>query len=405
MKPDKIRINKCAPSNDGNVGNAILCLSRRISGFAKELSGIQQELENLVQTETQLRQEQLTQEQNRATEKENSLEENISQINENIQQTNESNSEAFQSVTDFINQETQNRENAIQQQEQRAIEAENNLADLITQESTRALQAEEILQRAIQYEENRARSVERGLRNSLDFLSNEEKERAQGAEQTLTDKINQDVFEEKTRAENAEQALWDKIVADILEEQNRAKAAEQANTNDISAIEDKIPGAASRDNQLADKRFVNNSIATATATFHGTKNLIDDLSLTTEAIHSDIELALASLFTEEDVDNNDYCFVQIPTSDADSSEIAVTEKYKFNGTQWHFEYNLNTSGFNTNQWDALNSGITDQVIAGILERISALETAMGGMKIVKITPQAYSELQEKDSNTLYVLNE
>jgi hypothetical protein len=40
MKPDKIRINKCAPSNDGNVGNAILCLSRRISGFAKELSRI-----------------------------------------------------------------------------------------------------------------------------------------------------------------------------------------------------------------------------------------------------------------------------------------------------------------------------------------------------------------------------
>ena len=121
--------NPCKPSNDGNVGNAILCLSRRVSEFAKELSRIQQELENLVQTETQIREEQLAQEQNRATEKENSLEENISQINENIQQTNEDNSEAFQSVTDFINQETQNRENAIQQQEQRAIEAENNLAD------------------------------------------------------------------------------------------------------------------------------------------------------------------------------------------------------------------------------------------------------------------------------------
>lgn len=405
MKPDKIRVNKCSPSNDGNIGNAILCLSRRVNNFAKELSRIQQELENLVQTETQIRQEQFTQEFSRITEKENSLEESISQINENIQQINENNSETFQSITDLINQETQNRENAIQQQEQKVTETEENLQDLIAQENSRALQAEEILQAAIEQEENRARSVERGLRNSLDFLSGQETSHAQEVEQILTDKINQDVFEEKTRAEDAEQALRDKIVADVLEEQNRAKAAEQANTNDISAIEDKIPGAASSDNQLADKRFVNNSIATATATFHGTKNLIDDLSLTTEAIHSDIELALASLFTEEDVDNNDYCFVQIPTSDENSSEIAVTEKYKFNGFQWHFEYTLNTSGFNSNQWDALNSGITDQVITGILERISTLETAMGGIKIVKITPQAYSELQEKDSNTLYVLNE
>jgi hypothetical protein len=33
------------------------------------------------------------------------------------------------------------------------------------------------------------------------------------------------------------------------------------------------------------------------------------LSLTTEAVHADIGAALATLFTDEDVDNNDYCFV------------------------------------------------------------------------------------------------
>ena len=38
----------CGPSNEGNVGRAIWCLSKRVSEFAKELSRIEREFEELV---------------------------------------------------------------------------------------------------------------------------------------------------------------------------------------------------------------------------------------------------------------------------------------------------------------------------------------------------------------------
>lgn len=49
------------------------------------------------------------------------------------------------------------------------------------------------------------------------------------------------------------------------------------NTNDISAIDNKIPTQASAENQLADKDFVNSSIATNTANFIGTFENVEKL--------------------------------------------------------------------------------------------------------------------------------
>ena len=117
-----------------------------------------------------------------------------------------------------------------------------------------------------------------------------------------------------------------------------------------------IPAQASASNQLADKDFVNSSIATATATYRGSYNLVSDLGLTTAATESQIGTALASAVSDED--NNDYAFVQIPTSDATPTEIARTDRYKYNGSAWVFEYSLNNSGYTAAQWAAINSGIT-----------------------------------------------
>ena len=117
-----------------------------------------------------------------------------------------------------------------------------------------------------------------------------------------------------------------------------------------------IPAQASTSNQLADKDFVNSSIATATATYQGSYNLVSDLGLTTAATESQIGTALASAVSGED--NNDYAFVQIPTSDATPTEIARTDRYKYNGSAWVFEYSLNNSGYTAAQWAAINSGIT-----------------------------------------------
>ena len=39
-------------------------------------------------------------------------------------------------------------------------------------------------------------------------------------------------------------------------------------------------------------------------------------------------------------DNNDFCYVLIPESDAVPTRISRTERYKFNGTAWGYEFTL-----------------------------------------------------------------
>ena len=105
----------------------------------------------------------------------------------------------------------------------------------------------------------------------------------------------------------------------------------------VSTIEGKIPSQATSSNQLADKNFVNSSIATSTAYFRGTYNSLADLQ---------------AYSGEKTV--NDYAFV----IDTDSAGNTLYKKYKYSGTEWIFEYTLNNSSFTSNQWATINSGIT-----------------------------------------------
>ena len=136
----------------------------------------------------------------------------------------------------------------------------------------------------------------------------------------------------------------------------------RARIADVTAL---IPAQASTTNQLADKAFVNSSIATATATFRGTYNLVSDLSLTTSATQSQTASALATKMSALGItpDANDYAFVQIPTDDDTPTEIARIDRYKFDGTAWAFEYSLNNSSFTAAQWAAINSNITSGKVA------------------------------------------
>ena len=102
----------------------------------------------------------------------------------------------------------------------------------------------------------------------------------------------------------------------------------------ISGVSDLIPEEASAANQLADKNYVNNGIATASATFRGTFNTLVEL----QAVEAD---------------NNDYGFVI--TNDADNDTQYA--RYKYNGTQWVFEYKINNNNFSPAQWAAITSGI------------------------------------------------
>ena len=140
----------------------------------------------------------------------------------------------------------------------------------------------------------------------------------------------------------------------------------------LSNITSLIPSQASAQNQLADKAFVNSSIATTTATFRGTYNAVTDLSLSYIATHSQIASALATKMVSLSIvaGNNDYAYVQIPTADTTPTEIAKIERYKYNGSAWAFEYELNNSGYTQAQWAAINSGIT----SGLTTKLTDLPT-------------------------------
>lgn len=114
------------------------------------------------------------------------------------------------------------------------------------------------------------------------------------------------------------------------------------NTGAIAQINTLIPSQATASNQLADKSFVNSSIATNTAYFIGTFNSVAELE------------AYSGTLT-----NNDYAFVQT----TDSAGNTLFDRYKWNGTQWLFEYELNNSSFTAEQWAAVNSGITSSDVA------------------------------------------
>ena len=95
--------------------------------------------------------------------------------------------------------------------------------------------------------------------------------------------------------------------------------------------------------------FVNSSVATATATFRGTNS-----TATTEAAF----LTWANGLTH---DLNDYVF----WATVDSAGNTVYKRYKYNGSAWSFEYDLNNSSFTAAQWSAINSGITSTKITDI----------------------------------------
>lgn len=144
----------------------------------------------------------------------------------------------------------------------------------------------------------------------------------------------------------------------------------------LDSIEGLIPNQASSENPLADQSFVNSSIATNTAFFLGTYNIVTDLGLTTSATEQQIISAIATKLASESItpSNNDYVFVSYPDATV-SAQYEKFDRYKYNGStsDWEYEYTLNNSSFTAEQWAAINSGVTssnfvttntDQTITG-----------------------------------------
>lgn len=125
----------------------------------------------------------------------------------------------------------------------------------------------------------------------------------------------------------------------ILAETSARKTADSNLQTGIDNVNSLIPSVASTTNQLADKEFVNSSIASSTATFRGTFETINDLPTSS-------------------VKKNDYAFVI-----AVSNGNPEYQRYKYNGEAWAFEYTLNNSSFTSKQWAAITSGITTDKVS------------------------------------------
>jgi hypothetical protein len=106
----------------------------------------------------------------------------------------------------------------------------------------------------------------------------------------------------------------------------------------LNAINGKIPSAASTTNQLADKQYVSDQVQEYAGTFRGTYSSLADLQATTGNHH------------------NDYAWVQVTDSDGDNDY----DRYKYDGTQWVYEYRLNNTHFTTAQLAAISSGMTSE---------------------------------------------
>lgn len=126
---------------------------------------------------------------------------------------------------------------------------------------------------------------------------------------------------------------------------------------------------------IATRDFVNSSIATNTATFRGTYNVVSDLGLTTSATHQEIATAIATKLASLSIvaDDNDYVFVSFPNATV-STDFDKYERYKFNGTSWEYEYTLNNSSFTADQWASINSGITSGILSGLATKTELSES-------------------------------
>lgn len=169
-------------------------------------------------------------------------------------------------------------------------------------------------------------------------------------------RVTQALEEEVTAREDADTQLQ----TNIDNEEMARQQADYGLGQRITTIEEVIPNQATPSNQLADKAFVNSSIATNTANFLGTYTSLADI----EAIPNPT--------------NNDYAYLE--TTDTAGNTLYDRYKYSAEDEQWLFEYELNNSSFTAEQWATINSGLTQSSVAGDIESaIEALDvSAVGG---------------------------
>ena len=271
---------------------------------------------------------------------------------------------------------------AVEAEKTRAMAAEKALSDAISTEERERAAADSALDSAIKAETKRATDAEGVLTKAMD----DEKARAMAAEGANAAAIasEADAREQAdtalqgniTAEETAREAADATLQANINTEESERKAADTALGTRVTSIEDKIPAQASSENKLADKDFVNSSIATSTATFMGTFDTLEALKAA-------------------QADKNDYAFWVHKDEDGNT----CYDKYTYTGTEWKFEYRLNNSSFTAAQWAALNSGVTADVIKALEDADKANAKAIADEKAERIAAVAAETTAREQADT------
>lgn len=186
----------------------------------------------------------------------------------------------------------------------------------------------------------------------------------------------------RTRADEALTKSVNDNTAAIADESTIRKDNDDLLSNKIDRINDVIPTQASKINLLADRDFVNSSIATNTATFWGTFSSLEDL--TSEVIRPG-KNDYANVRTQRD---GSYIFTRYKYSGE-----TVTEHTAYDPSEWKYDYTVNSSGFTAEQWAAINSGITETLRNQIGLNTSAIEEAKTNIELLetsKVDNQTYT---------------
>lgn len=130
------------------------------------------------------------------------------------------------------------------------------------------------------------------------------------------------------------------------------KKALDAKQNDISAI---IPSDASSTNQLASKAYADAIGERLEARYLGS-----DAAGNPFPTHTALVNATAYYYQGQEVtpDTNDITTVTADEDHVNESGVACVTRYRWNASNWAFEYVINNTGLNESQLLAVNSGIT-----------------------------------------------
>lgn len=206
-----------------------------------------------------------------------------------------------------------------------------------------------------------------------------------------------------------------------------ANLQDQIDAIDISGIEALIPSQASAENQLADKAFVNSSIATATANFIGTFGSVAELRAYSGTVTNNdyafvsnrevkdngadwASFAALDLYDKTLLTNFDYAWVVnganfdlyrfdiltqtwvIRATNIAKESVSLNSAYnRYKATvsgesvSWTWEYTLNNSSFTAAQWAAIQSGITSADVAQISTNATNITSLQTGKQDV-LTP-------------------